>query len=382
MVLTENGIVQAANKSEYDRNSEIKAFDDTKAGVKGLMEAGLKKIPRMFIHEQYILEKKSISDRSDELSIPVIDLEWLNKDASARIEIIDKVKEACEEWGFFQIVNHGVPISLMDKVLDDARKFHELEIEVKKKYYSRDIKKKVIYNSNFDLYQASTANWRDTLSLIMAPHPPQPQELPQVCRETMMEYSKEVKKLGTIIFELLSIALGLNPNHLKDMDCAKGLFVTANYYPACPEPDLTLGISSHTDIAFLSLLLQDQIGGLQILHKNQWVDVPFSPGALIVNIGDLMEASLITNAKFKSVYHRVLANIVGPRISVGFFFRMHIQENSNSRLYGPIKELLSKENPPIYREATGEEIVACRYKKGFDGVPLLSHFKLNKSPLE
>ncbi|KAI3459486.1 hypothetical protein Pfo_016149 [Paulownia fortunei] len=381
MVLTENGKEKPPNMSEYDRNSEIQAFDDTKAGVKGLMEAGVEKIPRMFVHEQYILERNLNSVRS-KISIPVIDLECLNKDAAARGEIIEKVRGACEEWGFFQMVNHGIPISFMNKVLEGVRKFHELDTEVKEQYYSRDFKKKVIYNSNFDLHQAPTANWRDTLYLSMAPKLPEPEELPEVCRDTMMEYSKQVKKLGINLFELLSEALGLNQNHLKDMDCAEGLYVAAHYYPACPEPDLTLGLSTHTDSGFLTLLLQDQIGGLQVLHKNQWVDVPFSPGVLIVNIGDLMEASLITNAKFKSVYHRVLANIVGPRISVAFFYRMQLQESSKSKLYGPIKELLSEENPPVYREATGEEIAACRYTKGLNAIPLLSRFKLNTSPPE
>ncbi|KAL3828716.1 hypothetical protein ACJIZ3_017518 [Penstemon smallii] len=193
----------------------------------------------------------------------------------------------------------------------------------------------------------------------------------------MMEYSKQVMELGLKLFELLSEALGLDPNHLKEMDCAKGLYVTAHYYPPCPEPDLTLGFSNHTDSGFLTLLLQDQIGGLQVLHKDEWVDVPFLPGALVVNIGDLME--LITNAKFKSLYHRVLANNIGPRISVAFFFRMHLQESSNSRLYGPIKELLSEENLPIYKEVRAEEVVEYRYTKGLNGIPLLSHFKLDAS---
>lgn len=90
---------------------------------------------------------------------------------------------------------------------------------------------------------------------------------------------------------------------------------------------------------------------------------------------------LITNATFKSVYHRALARNVGPRVSVAFVFRMHVEESSSSRVYGPIKELLSEENPPVYREAKGEEIVACRYAKGMDKTPLLSHFKLKTAAL-
>ncbi|KAH6778021.1 2-oxoglutarate and oxygenase superfamily protein [Perilla frutescens var. hirtella] len=375
--------MQTANMSEYDRSSEIQAFDETKAGVKGVVVAGASKIPRIFVHEEYINEEKTFSSSTDDqLSVPVIDLACLSSEsddhhAAARCKIIHQVRAACQEWGFFKIVNHRIPTDLMDRVVEVVREFHDQDTEAKKQYYTRDFKKKVVYNSNFDLHLVPSANWRDTLYLVMSPNPPGPDELPRVCRDTMMEYSEKAKELGVILFELLSEALGLNPNHLLDMDCAEGQFIAANYYPACPEPDMTLGFSSHTDSGFLTLLLQDQIGGLQILHKNQWIDVPPSPGALLVNVGDLME--LITNAAFRSVYHRALAKNVGPRISVAFVFRMHVEETSISRVYGPIKELLSEEKPPIYRDVKGEEIVAFRYAKGMMKTPLLSHFKLNTS---
>lgn len=107
-----------------------------------------------------------------------------------------------------------------------------------------------------------------------------------------MEYSKQVMKLGIILFGLLSKALGLDTSHLQDMECAKGLVCVCHCYPPCPQPELTLGATKHTDDSFITVLLQDHIGGLQILHQDHWIDVPPLPGALIVNIGDLLQASI------------------------------------------------------------------------------------------
>ncbi|KAG5554426.1 hypothetical protein RHGRI_012080 [Rhododendron griersonianum] len=283
---------KAQNTPEYDRKSELKAFDVSKTGVKGLVDAGVTKIPHIFIHEKSPLNDISTTGSiTSKFSVPVIDLEGIHGGPAQRTEIIEKIRDACEKWGFFQVVNHGIPMFVMDDMIDGVRRFHEQDTEVKKGFYSRDVTGKFIYNSNFDLYQAPAANWRDTIACVMAPQPPDPQELPAVCRDILIEYSKYVMRLGLTLFELLSEALGLDPNRLKDMDCAEGLFVFGNYYPACPEPDLTLGTSSHVDTGFFTILLQDKIGGLQIFHENQWVDVPPLPGALVVNIADLLQAS-------------------------------------------------------------------------------------------
>ncbi|KAL3536095.1 hypothetical protein ACH5RR_004556 [Cinchona calisaya] len=372
MVASERDEVNKKMEEEaFDRKREIKAFDDTKAGVKGLVDSGITTVPRIFIGPPET-SKASNNSTSQQYKFPIIDLRGIDEDQAKRKEMVEKVRDASGTWGFFQVINHGIPDDVLEEMLKGVRGFHEQETEVRKQWYTRENARRVFYHSNFDLYSAPVTNWRDTLSCLMAPNPPTPHDLPSVCSEIFIKYSKEVTKLGHSLLELFSEALGLEPNHLKDMDCAEGLTILGHYYPACPQPELTLGASKHEDNDFLTILLQDQIGGLQVLYQNQWVDVPPTPGALVVNIGDFLQ--LVSNDKFVSAQHRALANRVGPRVSAASFFTTNLV--ASSKLYGPIKELLSEDDPPKYRETTIKDYTTYFNAKGLDGISALLHYRL------
>ncbi|KAH7856634.1 hypothetical protein Vadar_003754 [Vaccinium darrowii] len=252
-------ITKPSIQTNYDRESELKAFDATKLGVKGLVDTGISKIPRIFIQPP---EKSSNppNQTKTQFRFPVIDLENIQKDPIRHKEVAEKVRDAAETWGFFQVVNHGVSESVMEEMLEGVHGFFGLENDVRKQ--------------------------------CVAPKAPNPDDLPPPFRNILLEYSKKIQNVGNTLFELLSEALGLNPNHLNKMGCTEGLVAVGHYYPECPQPELTMGTSKHADDDFLTVLLQDHIGGLQVLHQNHWVDVPPTPGALVVNVGDLLQASI------------------------------------------------------------------------------------------
>ncbi|KAL2463652.1 1-aminocyclopropane-1-carboxylate oxidase-like protein 1 [Forsythia ovata] len=363
--------MNASGAQEDDRMQDLKDFDKTEAGVKGLVDSGLQKIPKIFVRPAEELAE-DLNHKSAQIEVPVIDLGGLEK-ADRRKQIVEEVRTASETWGFFQVVNHGISLNVLDEMLDGIQKFNEQGVEKKKKYYTRDNMRRVRFNSNYDLFTSRTASWRDTLNISFSdPDQIDSEELPALCRKSTVEYSKHVGKLGNILFGLLSEALGLKPEQLENMDCSKGLRLTCHYYPECPEPELTLGIATHSDPGFITILLQNQINGLQIFFQNQWVDVQPIRGALVINIGDLLQ--LVSNGKFRSNKHRVVANRLGPRISVARFFSGPI--GMDKVFYGPIEELISEENPPIYKEVLLSDYLMKFIDSGLDENFLVNYFKV------
>ena len=152
--------------STYGRFQEPKLFDESKSGVKGLVDSGITGVPRFFIRPQEDIDAdqpKSAAAAASNFHVPVIDLMHL---ASKRRETVQRVLEAASEVGFFQVVNHGISEGMLEELLQAVRAFHDLPTDVKSEYYStKQSKRRVSFGSNFDLYQSKYANWRDTLFL-------------------------------------------------------------------------------------------------------------------------------------------------------------------------------------------------------------------------
>ncbi|CAN1136879.1 1-aminocyclopropane-1-carboxylate oxidase homolog 12 [Linum perenne] len=343
------------NITTYDRAADAKAFDDTKAGVKGLVDSGVTAIPRLFIHHQNDVVVSNVDSTEEDLPrVPVIDLsqgrpEW---------EVVEQIREAAERWGFFQIVNHGMAAEVMEEMLSATRNFHELRSEEKMELYSRDGTLPVRYVSNgLLLTRIKPADWRDTLSVNVPDGQLRPECCPPICRGAIAEYLTQMTKIKKRLSELLSKAAGLSRDYFSSIKCMESIAMACHYYPACPQPELTIGAHKHTDPYFLTIVLQDDTGGLQVLHHDRWVDVPTtSRGALVVNIGDFLQ--LVTNDMFKSVEHRVKVWSSVARCSVVSFF-LPSSENM-LKPYSPAKELLSERNQlPLYSDAHMSEFLNC-----------------------
>lgn len=229
----------------------------------------------------------------------------------------------------------------------------------------------VSFSTNVDLYQSKAASWRDTIQMRAAPVPPNPSDIPEVVREELLEWNEEVERLGEKLLGFLSEGLGVNEGRLKEMTCLEGRTMVAHYYPYCPQPDLTYGLTSHTDPGVVTVLVQNEVGGLQVKCGEEWVDVEPVEGAIVINIGDILQ--IISNDEYKSVEHRVLANpLQEPRVSVAVF----CNPSNRDQLFGPLPDLVSQEKPAHYRQFMLSDYMQRFFKKELDGKTLTNYYRL------
>lgn len=354
-----------------DRTAMLKAFDESRTGVRGLVESGVTTVPDLFLHPD---PYASVPLAPPGVSIPIVDLSLPPPLAASA------AAAAARDWGFFHLVNYQafVPSDYPARVLAAVRAFNELPGPERAAHYGRAIGGGVSYSSNVDLFRSPAASWRDTIQVGFGPTRPNTELIPPVCRSEIVEWEAHTTAVARVVMALLSEGLGLGDAALEEASCLEGKVMVCHYYPVCPEPERTMGIVPHTDPGVLTVLAQDGVGGLQVKHTNEagesyWVDAKPVPGALVINVGDLLQ--IMSNDKYKSIEHRVVMNSrEEARVSVAVFFNPG--KRGESIFYGPLPELFSSENPPKYRSFTMSEFLGTFFKRDLATKALVEHFKL------
>ena len=263
-------------------------------------------------------------------AVPIIDLGAAEPDAARRIA------RACEDWGFFQIVGHGLDAALTAGAINQARAFFARPKPEKRRlsrtarnpwgYYDRELTKnlrdkKEIFDIGPDVDVASGV---DGLWSARTPWPHDGDAF----RATMRAYVDACEGLSHWLLALVCLGLGVERSALDAAFApASTSFLRLNHYPvrdpledvadqAAPGADL--GIHHHTDAGALTVLLQDEIDGLQVWRDEDWRAVAPTPGALVVNIGDMIQ--VWSNDLYCAPVHRVLAMDSVERLSLPLFF--------------------------------------------------------------
>ncbi|PON40565.1 Oxoglutarate/iron-dependent dioxygenase [Trema orientale] len=348
-------VVEAEIENHQTTSSEQIQYQ---MGVRSLLERGITRVPTKYILPQE--ERPNGDSDIHDLNIPVIDFAQLH--GSTRSQVISSLAKACQEYGIFQLVNHGIEADVIHRMVDVSTRFFDLPSNERSKYMSKDMFSPVRYGTSFNQNNDKVFCWRDFLKLSC--HPCLPEVLPHWpsspvdLREAAVNFSKSTKFLYLMLMEAILESLGLKMGETSrdDDDINNGKdgsikfedqgsqLIVVNCYPSCPEPELTLGMPPHSDYGLLTLLLQDaQVEGLQIQHEGRWITVKPLLNSFVVNVGDHLE--IFSNGKYKSVLHRVVVNSSKSRISVASLHSVPF-----NCMVGPSPKLIDKANPKRYKD--------------------------------
>ncbi|KAG2700536.1 hypothetical protein I3843_06G002100 [Carya illinoinensis] len=355
--------------------------------VQALSEAGVSQVPPPYIQlphnrPQLKFNTSSTSNNNQSSSIPpVIDL--FNFEPNCRDLVRESIGRACREWGAFHVTSHGIPTSLLDHIKAAGLSFFKhCPIPDKLKYScnpssfaSEGYGSRMLLLGKDDPHNEGNVvlDWRDYFDHHTFPlsrrNPSRWPHFPPDYREIVAMYADQMMTLAQKLMGLISESLGLRSSYIEDAVGELYQNITISYYPPCPQPELTLGLQSHSDMGAITLLIQDDVGGLQLLNHNRWVTVPPLSNAILVILADQTE--IMTNGKYRSAQHRAITNATQSRLSVATF-----HDPAKATKISPASELV-EESSPQYREVVYGDYVSSWYTKGPDGKRNIDSLLLN-----
>eukprot|EP00250_Pteridium_aquilinum_P013342 c21283_g1_i2 orf=201-899(-) len=203
------------------------------------------------------------------------------------------------------------------------------------------------YNTSFNPTKEVVRDWRDVLYVRDVCRGVGGSNgfdiAPEICREAFQEYRRGVDKLANVLYEAIFESLGLSLAFVKEVvPPLDRLVLAVNYYPPCPDPGLTYGIRGHSDIGSVTILLQDEVPGLQIRKGDDWFSVKPLRGAFVINLADQIE--ILSNGRYKSIEHRAITNAERPRVSVACFYAPHEDQN-----IAPLPDFVTESESALYK---------------------------------
>ncbi len=282
-------------------------------------------------------------------SVPIIDF------SLPSTTLVDDIHDACKHWGFFQIVNHGHPKTLIQDAFANAARFFSLEPGVKRTltrseanvwgYYNNELTKnrrdmKEVYDFGHPPYSELEDNDPKNTTPDGLNRWPSESDCPGF-RRAMVSYREACESLSRRLLRLFEPCLGLDLGALDSyFEPHHGSFMRLNYYPTTDPLDDSrasfetghMGVHHHSDAGVFTLLLQDQVGGLQVFRQDSWFDVEPIDEAIVVNIGDVVQ--VWSNDFYLAPLHRVIASKGEERYSIPYFFNPSYETN-----YAPLANL-------------------------------------------
>ncbi|KAF5478832.1 hypothetical protein F2P56_005362 [Juglans regia] len=249
----------------------------------------------------------------EECDLPMIDLSRLDLE---RGKCIKEIARAAREWGFFQVVNHGVSQEVLSSLKYEQTKVFRLPFKKKMEDDFLNLSAKSYRWGNSKATSLKQVPWSEAFHFSIS-------DISRMngyksLRSAIEAFTIVVSGLAQSLAEILAQILGIESTYFRE-NCPPNMsYLRMNRYPPCPFTPEVFGLVPHTDSSFLTILYQDQVGGLQFMKDGKWFRVKPNPEALIVNIGDLFQA--LSNDVFKSIKHKVVSTRDVERFSVAYFY--------------------------------------------------------------